>query len=422
MTTSNLPPDAGDAAEKCPPRRAFLKQSAALTAAATLGTVPRLWAADTAPKKIRIGVVGGRFGATFQWHEHPDCVVAAVSDLRPERRDKLMRTYKCAKAYESLEKMVLDKDLDAIAVFTEATNHVKHVEAAMRNGKHVISAVPAAWNSLDECHKLVNIVRSTGLTYMMAETSYYQQITISARKFFQEGKFGDVFYCESEYLHPGLSKLWYEKGERTWRYGGPPMPYPTHCTSHLVSVTGRRLGEVVCHGWGDDAQEMKDNAYENPFWNETAMFKDDQGHGFRVRIWWNAPVRGCERADWYGTKMSLSTEHPNGLGAIIVRNSSKYEKDTGGFDRSASPFEQYQVPEWWKTDLLPPPLRHDSGHQGSHCFLTHEFIDALVHDRQPTVNLYEALAYTVPGIIAHQSALKGGVLLKIPSFDPPKAT
>ena len=39
----------------------------------------------------------------------------------------------------------------------------------------------------------------------------------------------------------------------------------------------------------------------------------------------------------------------------------------------------------------------------------------------PLVNVYEALAMTVPGIIAHQSALKGGETLKVPQFEPPQA-
>jgi hypothetical protein len=68
--------------------------------------------------------------------------------------------------------------------------------------------------------------------------------------------------------------------------------------------------------------------------------------------------------------------------------------------------------------MLPAPLRHNSGHEGSHTFLTHEFVDALVKGRQPAVSVYEALAYTAPGIIAHQSALKDGMQMKIPSFDP----
>ena len=59
------------------------------------------------------------------------------------------------------------------------------------------------------------------------------------------------------------------------------------------------------------------------------------------------------------------------------------------------------------------------GHEGSHCFLTHEFIDALKNDRHPTVDVYEALNYTVPGIIAHESSLRGGERLEIPQFTRP---
>jgi hypothetical protein len=73
--------------------------------------------------------------------------------------------------------------------------------------------------------------------------------------------------------------------------------------------------------------------------------------------------------------------------------------------------------KWWATDMLPPALRHDSGHEGSHCFITHEFVDSIIKQRKPAVDIHEALAYTAPGIVAHQSALQGGVSLKIPSFD-----
>ncbi|HID23705.1 MAG TPA: gfo/Idh/MocA family oxidoreductase, partial [Planctomycetaceae bacterium] len=48
--------------------------------------------------------------------------------------------------------------------------------------------------------------------------------------------------------------------------------------------------------------------------------------------------------------------------------------------------------------------------------ITHEFIDSIVRGRQPAVNVYEAVAYTAPGIVAHQSALKGGEQMRIPDF------
>jgi len=411
------------------PRRDFIRRSgaaligAALAPGVTLGRgathapPSARTAAGASAKKIRIGVVGGGFGCGFYWHEHPDCVVQAVSDLRPDRRELLMKTYRCGKSYESLEKLILDRDIDAVGVFTGAPDHVRHCTAVLQAGKHVLSAVPAGM-SIAECEELVDTVKKTGLTYMMAETSYYHQSVISARKFLEGGEFGDLFYTEAEYHHPGLEVLYWEKdGSRTWRHGFPPMHYPTHCTAYLVGVTGERLTEATCLGWGDDSPILKDNAYHNPFWSETALFKTDKSHAFRVAVYWNASVGGCERGQWIGTKMSFYDPHPNGLGPAIVRSDARREKDDAGFARDLPRLETYEQPQWWQTEMLPEPLRHASGHDGSHTFLTHEFIDALVHERRPAIDVYEAVAYTAPGIIAHQSALQGGKQMRIPMFE-----
>jgi predicted dehydrogenase len=399
-------------------RRRFLHRGA-LTVLATSLASGRLVAATTAPSKIRLGVVGGGFGADFPWHRHPDCQVEAVSDLRSDRRERLMRAFNCSKVYSSLEELVKDPKIDAVAVFTDAPLHVSHAVECLKHGKHVISAVPACWGTVDEAEVLLDAVQATGLTYMLAETGYYQQSTISARHFFQEGQFGTLYYSEAEYQHAGLEMLYIVNGQRTWRFGMAPMHYPTHCTSQLIGVTGERLTEVVCHGWGDDDPILKDNAYQNPFWNESAMFRTDQGHAFRVNIWWKGAHRGCERAQWIGDRLSFYAPHPNGLGPIIVRSSERIDKDDAGFERKAPTFERYKQVEWWKGDLLPEPLRIPSGHEGSHVFLVHEFIDALAHRRVPAINIHEALAYTVPGIIAHESALRRGQSMNIPRFDRP---
>lgn len=402
------------------PRRKFLRVSGAaaagLAVASSLGETQEK--SEKSSKKIRIGVVGGNFGASFYWHEHPNCVVEAVSDLIPERRQRLMQVYKCSKSYESLEKLILDKNVDAVAVFTGAPDHVRHCIACLKAGKHVICAVPACMD-LEEAELLLETVKQTGLTYMMAETSWYHQSVITARKWCKEGKFGNLFYTEAEYHHPGLESLFFDaQGNRTWRYGFPPMHYPTHCTGYLVGVTGERMTQVSCIGWGDDSPILKDNAYKNPFWSETAFFTTNKGNAFRVGVYWNAAVGGCERGQWFGDRMSFYDPHPNGIGSIIRRAGEQTEKDDAGFIRKLPQLEKYQQPQWWQTDMLPEPLRHPSGHDGSHTFLTHEFIDALVNDRRPEIDIHAALAMTVPGIIAHQSALKGGEQMKIPQFDP----
>ncbi len=397
-------------------RRCFLKTTAVGCGMLAAGSPVAHTAIPS--QKVRIGIVGGRFGCSFQWHEHPHCTVAAVTDLRPERRKRLQQVYRCDTAYDSMEIMLKQAvgDLDAVAIFTEAPNHVKHSVMALRAGKHVICAVPAAMN-LEECQELIEAVEQTGKTFMMAETSYWQQPTISARKFHQAGEFGELYSVYSMYRHPGLESLWFENGKPTWRHGFPPMHYPTHCTAHLIGVTGERLTEVCCHGWGDGSRALSGNAYNNPYWNESAEFKTNRGHSFRVEIWWAGAHRGCERAEWYGDKMSFISATPYGQPATIVRSSRQRELDSGGFARAAAKTERYAQPQWWKTEMLPEPLRHPSGHEGSHTFITHEFISAIIEQRKPAVDVYEAVAYTAPGIVAHQSALKGGERLKIPSFD-----
>ncbi len=364
-------------------------------------------ATDTS-RKVRIGVVGGGFGASFHWHEDPNCVVTGVTDLRADRRDILRKRYQCDSVYDSLEVMIQKaRDIDAVAIFTEAPNHEKHVRLSMERGWHVISAVPACL-TIEEAERLKEVKEKTGLKYMMAETSYYRHHTIAARQLFQEGKFGELFYSEVEYYHPHVgwahSPLAFHEGKRTWRYGYPPMLYPTHSTGFLVGVTGERLSAVSCLGWGNPSDiTLKDNVYGSPFNCGSALFKTDKNHVCRCNVFWDGVADG-ERAQWFGTKLAFYMPGSSGQPFRVQGpESPKWDKQ----------------PDFWL--LVPEKMRHDSGHGGSHPFLTHEFVMALIENREPVIDLYESLAMTVPGIVAHQSALRGGEQLKVPCFDKTKS-
>lgn len=394
-------------------RRSFIEKISIGSAA--LATAPSLSNASVQSRKIRIGIIGGRFGASFQFHEHPDCIVEAVSDLIPERRQGLMKTYHCSKSYESLSQLLRDPKIEAVFIATPAPDHVNHVTESLKAGKHVLCAVPAALR-IEDCYRLRDAVRSSGLTYMMAETSYFRQNTISVRTFYKDGNFGNLFSAAAEYNHPGLESLWFEDGKPTWRHGLPPLLYPTHCTSFLISVTGERLMQVSALGWGDDSDLLKNNPYNNPFWNGTAFFQTSRNIPFRVEVNWKGALRAVERAEWRGDKMSFFSGLREGEEHLIVRSAETPGKDDAGFQIKENKVETYKQPLWWQTEL-PQPLRHNSGHDGSHCFITHEFISALLSNRSPVVDVHEALAYTAPGIVAHQSALKNGESLKVPDFD-----
>lgn len=397
-------------------RRKFLTMTGIATAAIAVSPGFAFSEETGSDRKIRIGIIGGGFGNSFFFHQHPNCIVEAVSDLRTDRRELLMKTYKCSKSYESLEKLLTDPKVEAVFIATPAPDHARHVITSLKAGKHVLCAVPAAM-TLDECDNIRDTVRRTGLTYMMAETSVYRQNTISVKKFYKEGLFGSIFSASAEYNHAGLEHYFFANGKPTWRHGLPPMHYPTHCTSFLIAVTGERLTHVSCMGWGDESPLLKNNPYKNPFWNETAFFKTDRGTPFRVEVNWKGAIRNAERGEWLGDKMSFLSALSETGDHTIIQSANTLGQDDAGFKNKENKIETYNQPLWWKTDMLPEPLRHNSGHGGSHTFITHEFIDALVNNRQPEVNIYEALAYTAPGIVAHRSALRNGEYMKIPNFD-----
>ncbi len=376
-----------------------ISASQRVLASGTVGT----GAAARSGRKIRMGVVGGGFGANFHWHQHPNCLVTGVSDLRPDRRKRLQERYHCDAVYDSMETMLKEaRDLDALAIFTEAPNHEKHVRMAMERDLDVISAVPACL-TLEEAARLKQVKKSTGRKYMMAETSYYRHYCIAARELQEAGTFGELFYSEVEYYHPHIgrrmSPLSFHEGKRTWRYGFPPMLYPTHSTGFLIGVTDERFTQVSCLGWGNpDNPALKDNVYSSPFNASSAMFQTDRGHFCRCNVFWDGTAHG-ERAQWFGTKLTF---YMPGSGGQPFRlqgpDAPKWE----------------QIPEY--RDRLPEGMEYESGHGGSHPFLTLEFITALLEDREPVIDLKRSLAMTVPGIIAHRSALDGGRQLKIPGY------
>ncbi|MFP6646764.1 MAG: gfo/Idh/MocA family oxidoreductase, partial [Candidatus Latescibacterota bacterium] len=63
-----------------------------------------------------------------------------------------------------------------------------------------------------------------------------------------------------------------------------------------------------------------------------------------------------------------------------------------------------------------PPGVDAGGHGGSHGYLMSEFVEAILQERTPLVDIAQSLNMTVSGIVAHESALRDGELLKIPQY------
>jgi hypothetical protein len=192
------------------------------------------------------------------------------------------------------------------------------------------------------------------------------------------------------------------------------MLYPTHSLGITTGVTKERMTKVSCLGWGTDHKWLTDNAYDNPYWNEASMMQTDRGHMCRCNVFWLCAAGG-ERGSLFGDKATLYMAK-SGVHPATIRFRQNEHHGTM-FDLPEQRGGELKVPNYWDSDMLPKAMRHQSGHGGSAVFISAEFINALLEDREPEIDVYESLAMNVPGIVAHQSALKNGEQLKIPCFD-----
>ena len=402
-------------------RREFLGQLGAGSTGLMLagGLAAKAQAAPQAPasdRKIKVGVVGYgvcRFGAAFGFQDHPNVEIVAVSDLFPDRRAGLMKACRCDKSYESLEELIKDPQIEAVFVATDAPSHARQCVDVLNHGKHVMTAVPATYGSIEEGEQVLEAVKKTGHKYMMAETSSYRADCYAMRQAYQAGALGQLVYSEGEYYHYFGKPI---PSYKNWRVGLPPMWYPTHSTAYYVGVTGKRFTSVSCQGVpGEIAMfQSGNNSYDNRFSDEIALFETSEGGASRMLVCWGVQGHHGEKGRIFGNQGSM-------VGSVDAKQSAQVAANPLG-EPDAVIGAVYHGTAKKLPDMARPPLPKGmpaGGHGGSHGHLTHEFISSILEDRNPLVDIYESLAMTVPGIVAHQSALKDGESLPIPQYERP---
>ncbi len=350
--------------------------------------VSRAWK-PVSERRIRVGLVGygfSRFAAAFGFQDHPNVEVLAVSDLIPERCAGLARVVRCNKTYPSLEELIKDDRIEAVFVATDAPSHARHCIEVLKRGKHVASAVPAVFGSLEDAERLSEAVRKSGLKYMMFETSYFHEDLFAMRQIYKAGGMGNLIYAEGEYFHYMEEPI---DSYRGWRVGLPPQWYPTHSNAYYIGVTGGSFTRVSCMGMPSRIKHLQpaNNPYRNLFGSEIALFRTSEGGTARMAVSWDTPGYEGEMGRVRGQRGSF-----NGMFA--------------GREKG--------LPVTMRPPL--PPTVEPGGHGGSHGYLMDEFVTAILQDRKPLVDVAQALNMTVAGIVAHQSALKDGALMKIPQY------
>ena len=369
-------------------------------------------------RKINVAIVGLGFGAEFIpiYQRHPRANLYAICQRRPEKLNAVGDAFGVERRTTDFKALLRDPDVDAVHINTPIPDHAWMAIAALKAGKHVACTVPMA-TSVADCKKIVDLVKRTGLRYMMMETVVYGREFLYIKELYDTGKLGKIQFLQASHQQDmdGWPNYW---------PGLPPMWYATHCVGPMLALTGATAEYVSCFGSGTIRKRLIP-CYGSPFAVETAhvKFKDSDLTARIYRSLFDVARQYRESIDVYGSKQSFEwtlIEHEPHVLHTAKRPEPKIPQKVAAPDyarRLPKPIRRFTtkgIYDLAKTTHL--SFTQGAGHGGSHPHLVHEFVTALAEDREPFPNARQSANWTCVGLCAHQSALAGGKIVKLPAF------
>jgi predicted dehydrogenase len=369
-------------------------------------------------RPVRIAVVGLGFGAEFiPIHQrHPNAELVAICQRSEDKLNQVGDAYGVERRYTSYADLLADKEIDAVHINSPIPDHAPMSLAALEAGKHVMCTVPMA-TTVEDCKKIVDLAEKTGLKYMMAETVVYAREFLFVKQMADAGELGDIQFLQASHQQDmdGWPDYW---------PGLPPMHYATHCVGPCLALQRLDAEEVSCFGSGEIREELI-SRYGSPFAIESAHVKLRASKVVArvIRSLFDTARQYRESFDVYGSKKSFEWQLCEGEEPVI-HTAKKPEPEIPA---------RVAVPDF--AHLLPEPIQRfttggvydaddhqhlsftqGGGHGGSHPHLVHEFVTALVEGRDPYPNARQSANWTCTGLLAHESAMDGGAIKKLPEW------
>jgi predicted dehydrogenase len=371
---------------------------------------------------LHVGVVGLHFGGEFVpiYQHHPDVAQVSIADTDPGRLENTGRAFGIGRRHASLDALLADETLDAVHITTPVSAHAPQVLAVLGAGKHCACAVPMA-TSIKDAEAIVAAEEASGKRYMMMETTVFGREYFYVRDLLQRGDLGELTYYRGFHMQDldGFPPYW---------LGYPPMHYITHALAPGLALAKTTVESVRCLGSGELTNDRR-GPFDNPFPLESGLFQL-RDHPMAIDItmsFFQTARQYIEGFAVYGTKMGVEWPSQEG-GPLRVHTLGDIR--SGGRGRAVT-VEEIAPPD--RRDLLPETIAPftraidlpavsggtvhvGAAHSGSHPHLVHEWISSILEDRAPLVDARTAAAWTVPGIVAHLSALEGGSIRTVPAY------
>ncbi len=355
-------------------------------------------------KKLKVGLVGIGRGTAYGnlFTKNPLTEVVALCDTNEEKLAAHGRDYGLAdNALFTDYGNFIESGCDIVVLGTPMPYHADEVVDAIEAGCHVLSEVTAA-STLEGCERIWNAVRTHDRKYMMAENCCYMHFAQEWKAMADAGKLGDIYYAEADYVHE-IRNLVIDAvtGEEKWRVHRAPLHYCSHSLGPILQMMPDDY-IVSCTASGNTATILP---------HEGVGFIDMQVGLFRTKK--GATIKVC-RSSVATRKTPLCTYSVYGTKGCLESGRTNYN-NTGlryieGEDDACVP-----IPITTSDPNAPEEARL-GGHGTSEYYLVRDFLDSIVNDTKPPIDVVRAMDMSVPGLIAHEAAMEGGVWKEIPLF------
>jgi predicted dehydrogenase len=428
-------------------RRDFLKIGAAGLGAAMAGLGFEGRGGAAAPEQarsqfrgsgiptVKVGFVGvGGMGSAHvrNYLAIEGVAIKAVCDIRPAHAERSRNWVVEAGQPEptlytngprDFERMCATEDLDLVMTATPWEWHVPVCLAAMRNGKHVATEVPAAM-SLDDCWALVEAAEKYQKHCQMMENCCYDRIELMTLNLVRKGILGEVLHAEAGYLHDLRGVKFSSQGEGLWRRAWSQKLngnlYPTHglgpvaqCMNinrgdafdYLVSMSSptRGLHDYAVAQFGPDSPQAREKFVLGDV--NTSLIKTKLGKTIILIHDTNLP-RPYSRINYVQGTRGLARKWPD---RIYVEGRSPKNDQWDDFETFAAEFEH----PLWKAIAARGEGR---GHGGMDYIEDYRLIQSLRRGEPLDQDVYDAAAWSaIVGASVRSVAAKGRPV-EIPDF------
>ena len=385
-------------------------------------------------KQVKIGIVGLGPRGRLSWMKNllriRTCRVTALCD----RVEALVgHAYREAgdldiACFTDYGEMLAKADIDAVAIVTAPHDQPDLICRAMEAGKHACCEVSLTYD-MDDLWRVVVAVERSGLKFQMAEQVMYHPFVRAWRKLVEEGELGHVIFAQGQYLHwMTPDRFWVDSGtgerihlddagdhpraakSRMWNWFPHPILYLATDLGPILTVLQDRVTRVTCMGTRQESYYYEGIPASDI---QVALMQTEKDTIIRMAAGFT-----------YATPRDHHWWHLEGTrGKVETARSAEIYGSAGGVDTpkiwlESSGEESMREAEWrYSPEDLPEEAR-GSGHGNMDYFALSSFLDAILDDSDPPLNVYRSADLTAPAIVAVQSVEQGNACLEVPDFRP----